>query len=68
MLMLLSESRDTVCSDSYLMETVKSTTLCPHSRTLQRVRSHRVGVNILLLKNIFNVYFQLKAEDINSMT
>lgn len=41
MLMLLSRSRDTVCSDSYLMETVKSTTPCLQPRTLQRVCSHR---------------------------
>lgn len=37
MLMLLSESRDTVCFDSHLMETVKSTTACPNSCTLQYV-------------------------------
>lgn len=37
MLMLLSESRDTVWFDSCLMETVKSTTLCLNSFTLQYV-------------------------------
>lgn len=37
MLMLLSESRDTVWFDSHLMETIKSTTACPNSLTFQYV-------------------------------
>lgn len=37
MLMLLSESKDTVCFDSHLMETVKSTTAPSNSCTLQGV-------------------------------
>lgn len=47
--MVLSESRDTVWSDSYLMETVTSTTPCPNSCTSHCVLTQREGVNILQL-------------------